>query len=423
MAKKHAELSPSSAERWMVCPGSVVLSDGLPNPTNEYSDSGTCAHFLAAHCLDDNVNAAEYIGREIAICSDGKECFSEFRGASKIRYRLTVDADFSDAVQEYIDYVRSVVASTGGILHVEQRLSISHITGEEDAEGTSDVVIVTPDELIVIDLKFGMGVKKEAEGNPQLKLYGLASMDKYSLVNDFNDVRVVIHQPRLNHVSEFVYSIAEMEEFRRAVIKAAVDCNVASAPYSYSKIEWLEKYTKAGEDQCRFCLAKATCPTLEKHITETIDAEFEDLTNETVVAAKQLDPETLSRNLKAVDLIEGWCKAVRAGVEGLLLAGTAVPDFKLVQGKKGHRQWTNSDEIEAVFKSMRLKVEEMYDLKLISPTTAEKVLKDSPKRWNRVLPLIVQKEGGPSVAPASDKRPALDLTVAMEDLSEPESLI
>lgn len=425
MAKKHAELGPSGAERWMACPGSVILSRGLPNPTNSYSDEGTCAHFLAAHCLDEGTNATDYEGRELAICSDGKECFSEDKGDSKIRYRLTADDDFCASVQQYIGYVREVVASTGGVLHVEQRLSIAHITGEEDAEGTSDVVIVTPDELIVIDLKFGMGVKKDAEGNPQLKLYGLASMDKYGLVNDFNDVRVVIHQPRLYHVSEHVYSIEEMEDFRLQVELAAsqVDLSVEEVGAE----DWHKTYTKAGEDQCRWCLAQATCPTAAAKVKDAMDAEFDDLSEEVVNNAKFLDPEVLSRNLKAVDFIEAWCKSVRAGVESALLAGRAVPDFKLVQGKKGHRSWTDTDAVEAAFKSMRLKVDEMYDLKLISPTTAEKVLKDSPKRWSKIGQFITQKEGGPSVAPASDKRPALDLTVAMEDLSEPvndtESLI
>lgn len=418
----HAKLSPSSAERWGPCPGSVALCEGLPNTSNDYSDEGTAAHYLASVCLTCDTQAKAYIGRAITV-GDWGEAFSE-HADKKGRYTKLIDDDFAVAVQDYLDYVREVVSSTKGKLHIEQRLSLEGITGEEDAEGTSDAVIVTQDELIIIDLKFGMGVRKEAEGNPQLIIYGLAAMDKYGIIHDYNDVRLVIHQPRLNHVSEFTYTVEEMEAFRLTKKEEADKVNRAVDAYgSIDSIVWQGTYTKAGEDQCRFCLAKATCPTLAAHIVETIDAEFEDMSNETVEEAKHLDPETLSRNLKAVDLIEGWCKAVRAGVEGLLLAGVAVPDFKLVQGKKGHRQWSDPAEIETVFKSMRLKVDEMYDLKLISPTTAEKVLKESPKRWTRVLPFIVQKEGGPSVAPASDKRPALSMEVEMEDHSEPESLI
>jgi hypothetical protein len=113
--------------------------------------------------------------------------------------------------------------------------------------------------------------------------------------------------------------------------------------------------------------------------------------------------------MAAVELVEQWCKAIRGRVEKELLDGHQVAGFKLVQGKRGSRAWTNAEEVEVVMKSMRLKREEMYDLSLISPTTAEKLLKSTPKRWQRVAPFIKQSEGKPSVAPTSDKRPALEL--------------
>lgn len=57
---------------------------------------------------------------------------------------------------------------------------------------------------------------------------------------------------------------------------------------------------------------------------------------------------------------------------------------------------------------LKLEEDPIYTYKLVSPTAIEKLLKDiSPKRWARLQPLIGQSEGKPSVAPASDKRPAL----------------
>ena len=67
---------------------------------------------------------------------------------------------------------------------------------------------------------------------------------------------------------------------------------------------------------------------------------------------------------------------------------------------------------------MRLKQEEMYDFSIISPTTAEKRLKDSPKRWSRLQPLITQSDGKPSVAPLSDRRPAIEVRSIEEDLED-----
>jgi len=69
-------------------------------------------------------------------------------------------------------------------------------------------------------------------------------------------------------------------------------------------------------------------------------------------------------------------------------------------------------------KPMRLKLEEMYDLSLISPTTAEKLVKAKtigPRQWNRLVPLITQSDGKTHVAPVSDERPALDVKPVTDD--------
>ena len=71
----------------------------------------------------------------------------------------------------------------------------------------------------------------------------------------------------------------------------------------------------------------------------------------------------------------------------------------------------------------------MYDLKLITPPAAEKLVKAEvigPRQWKKLEVLITQAEGGKSVAPASDPRPAIviepagagfeDVSSAAEDL-------
>jgi hypothetical protein len=42
-------------------------------------------------------------------------------------------------------------------------------------------------------------------------------------------------------------------------------------------------------------------------------------------------------------------------------------------------------------------------------------LKDTPKRWNRVVEFVTQSQGKPSVAPESDKRPALAVGKTEDD--------
>lgn len=430
---KHAELSPSSAERWMVCPGSVPMSRGIVDNGSEYADEGTCAHFLAAFCLTNKRDPLKYVGTPIVIRRDRatgetSEDFAANAGETEtheIVYRLIPDDEFVQYVQDYVDFVRDLVSSTNGVLYIEQRMGLEHLTNEEGAEGTSDVVVITVDELIITDLKFGRGVTVDAEKNPQLLMYASAANERFGLIHDFNSVRTIIHQPRLNHVSEHVYTLAELAEFEDSVRQAAkrvahvIEMDMNGEDYTRDMLS-------PSEDACRWCKAKANCPALASYIEEQIEADFEDLSgveddeHYAKLAVEVYNPEELSMKAKAIDLIEVWCKAVRAKVESLLLAGAEVPDFKLVQGKRGHRKWSNPEEVEAVMKSMRLRVDEMYDLKLISPTRSEVLMRSNPKRWQKLSTFIVQTEGAPSVAPASDKRPALVITAAgdeMEDLT------
>jgi hypothetical protein len=120
------------------------------------------------------------------------------------------------------------------------------------------------------------------------------------------------------------------------------------------------------------------------------------------VVPETADDEDLTRVMANADLIESWVKAVRAEVERRLLAGQQVPGYKLVQGKKGNRAWTKAEDAEALLKALGLKSDRMYDYKLASPTSLEKLAKAGeigPRQWSKISELITQAEGSPSVAP------------------------
>ena len=407
----HAKLSPSSAERWMTCPGSVVLSESIEDKGSTYADEGTAAHFLAEQCLTTGDHPVGYIGKSVFV---GDETGFEDDGSGTAEF--IIDSDFAAAVNQYVQYVRDVVKHTNGELHVEQRLDISFLTGEEDAEGTSDTVILTPDELIVIDLKFGQGVSVDADSNKQLMIYGLAALNRFGLVYDFKQVRLVIHQPRTNHVSEWVISVEELEEF-------AIEVRMAADRVWRIQAVNPDTDCKVSEKGCQWCRAKATCPALDRFVQDAIEADFEDLTEAPAVAH---DTEKLAAKMKACNIIEDWIKAVRGAVEAELFSGNQVPGYKIVQGKRGNRQWNDPAVAEQTLKSMKIKEADMYDFKLISPTSADKLAKAGtigPRQWPKLEALIVQPEGKPSVAPESDKRPALVIGKVeddFEDLTPPD---
>lgn len=401
MANGHARLSPSGADRWMLCAGSAAMEDGLPDTSSSYADEGTAAHFLASEALATGESAAFYIGLCIVVEDTGARFLAPdgvYVTGSNI---VTVNDEMARHVQTYIDHVLSF----GGELAVECRLPIEHLTGEVDACGTSDAVIILDDELLVIDLKYGMGNRVDADYNRQLMIYALAAYEEHSLTRDFARVQLVIVQPRLNHVSEFSYVIEDLLVFGEGVKTAAKKATMLVPAFR----ETVHENLTPGEQQCKWCKAKATCPALADFVQETIGADFEDLTVRGQ-AVEGYAPADLGLKLKAVDLIETWCKAIRGAVEGSLLSGVPVPGWKLVQGKRGNRAWRNAEEAEEALKKMRVPHDKMYDYKVISPTTAEKLAKAEvigPRQWPKVQALITQNDGKPSVAPESDKRPAL----------------
>jgi len=386
----HAKLSPSGAHRWMRCPGSVALEAAFPDQSSSYAAEGTLAHTLASEYLDGTGdNPFMRVGEQHEV--DG--------------FIFTVDQTMAAYVMDYVRLVREYAGDS--LLLVEQRVPIGQITGEQGATGTSDAIAVDIANrvLFVIDLKYGMGVRVDAADNPQLMLYALGALEQCDQLGEFDDVCMVIHQPRLNHVSEHWLPVADLLAFANDVRLAAMKTRGYDVPPLVP-----------GEKQCRFCKAKATCPALAADVAEIVSgsATLDDF----ITPDATMGDNYLSVAMSKVELVEHWCKAVRAEVERRLLAGQSVDGYKLVEGKRGNRKWSNDAEVEALFKSFRLRQDEMYDYSLISPTKAEKLLKDTPKRWERAQALISRAEGKPSVAPATDKRPALAVQSVADDFRD-----
>ena len=421
--KNHAVLGPSGWHTWSACPGSIPLSEGIVEQTSRYAKEGTAAHSLFETCLLEGFNAEDLLGKTYEVEGD----------------TFTVDMEMADAVNEALNYIAQLVdPEKGDILMAEQAVPIGHLTGETDAEGTSDVVAIIDEgkTLVVADLKYGKGVQvwasdlpmtdEPSRPNGQLAMYALGTLEKFGLVYDgIERVKLVVLQPRIEHFDEHDMTVEELLAFGEEVTIAAGRTQLPDA------IEDLHP----GEKQCKFCKAKHICPALKESVSQSLalispaePADFEDLTLPKKAASLQVDPdvsgEKLAEFMRAVPLIEEAIKAARAELERRLFDGQQVPGFYLGVGKMGNRMWKDEEQAaEELTKSGRLPASEAYVKKPISPTQAEKKLKSRPKVWSKLAPLITQAPGKPSVCREGDKNPPYQIGSTADDFENLETSV
>jgi hypothetical protein len=209
-----------------------------------------------------------------------------------------------------------------------------------------------------------------------------------------------------------------MEEIKRFVTRAGVAAQI----HGREDVEMT-----AGEDQCRWCVKSGICEAQTQTVMSAIADDFVDVSQPIeakLVSATELvaacDLNHLANCMNALPLIEGWMKAVRARVERELFEGKEVRGWKVVEGKRGNRAWADEERALAALILAGVNEESCFKKSLLSPAAAEKLLKGN-EAWAQVANEVTQAQGSPSVAPATDRRPALDMNVANQFLTLGES--
>lgn len=370
---QHAKLSPSSSSRWLNCTASVKASSAYKNTSSSAAEEGTAAHQLGEICLKTGDSPDKYLNQNL---SDAPN--------------VIVDQEMVENIQDYVNYCRSL----GGDMLVEERVDFSPWVNE--GFGTSDCIIFKDDVCHVIDLKYGKGVEVYAERNTQAMIYALGVLNEYWFIHEVSSFVLHIFQPRRNHFDEWEISIEDLLIWADTVKEAANNIKTDNVTFN------------PGEKQCQWCQHKPNCKALQEFTEKVISAEFDDLD-------ELPTPETVNHTvvLKHKALIESWLKAVEQTVFEKLNNGEKVDGFKLVKGRSV-RKWGSEQE---VIKTLTPELgDDLYIKKLLTAPQAEKLIGKGKFNEN-YADLVIKPEGKPTLAPESDKRPAIgDVTDCFDKL-------
>lgn len=381
----HAKLSSSSAYRWISCPGSVKLSEQFPSTSSVYADEGTLAHDAAEQLIK---TKKVTVAHKKKIDTFYKEHPALQGSASEVIEALEPYVDF---VQE--EYQDALKEDTSAQLLTEQKVDLSAWIPE--GFGTTDVAIIGGKTLHIIDLKFGKGVPVFAEGNPQLRLYALGTLAMLDVIYDIDKVKMTIYQPRLENVSSTRISAEDLKTWGKEVVKpAALLALTDEAPF-------------AAGNWCQFCPAKQQCR-----------ARAESFLKLEVYRKKTLlSNEEIGELLGEVEGLTKWAEDLRDGALTRALEGESFPGWKVVEGRSNRKYKGSEEDIVKQCESAGYDKALLFESKLLTVTSMEKMM--GKKQFAEVLGGFIEKpQGKPTLAPESDKRPAITNNSAADDFAD-----
>lgn len=373
MPYKHALLSASFSHRWLNCPPSVRLSEGIPDKGSEYAREGTDAHSLCEYRLK------KLLGMDAV---DPTEHLDWYNG------------EMEECAENYASYVlelleRAKETCADPVVLVEQRVDFSRFV--DNGFGTADSIIISDGALNIVDYKHGKGVEVSAEGNPQMMLYALGALEIFDGIYDIDEVRMTIFQPRIGNIS-----VSEMSK---------------DALLEWANGELTEKAALAYEgggdfacgDWCRFCKAKAVCRKLAEENLKMAQYDF--------APADTLDETEIAAILDRADELAAWVTDVKDYALSQALQGVRYPGYKVVEGRSA-RKYTSEDAVAQVVSGAGY---DPYTHKVLGLTEMQKLL--GKQKFNELLAaFIVKPQGKPVLVPETDKRPIMN--TAKDDFKE-----
>lgn len=223
--RAHSKFSASGAERWFNCPGSVELSEGLPDKSSPWAEEGTKAHEVLEKVMLKRLDRITTLGIQGQIPN---EMFRHAHHACDFIFGVWAPVPDSEVLVEtriYLDFIHPEMFGTfdGAVI---------------DHFGT----------LHVFDYKYGAGHAVSPKENLQMIFYGIGLANKFQW--NFKNIRLWIIQPRIKGYDGPLFWDLPIQEARDWVWKFEdAVARVENQPDRFVEGSW-----------CHWCKAKSVCP-------------------------------------------------------------------------------------------------------------------------------------------------------------------
>ena len=372
---EHAVLSASGSHRWLNCTPSARLELEFENTGSEAAREGTAAHALCEHKLKRALHmrsrrpASDYDSDEMEECTDA----------------------YVDFVMEQYEAAKQVCEDP--VILIEQRLDFSCYV--PDGFGTGDCLIISDDRLHIIDFKYGMGVLVEAEGNPQMKLYALGALAVYDALYDIREVSMTIFQPRRENVSTWTIPVEDLKAWAENELKPRAKM-AYDGEGEYLPGEW-----------CTFCRAAVRCRARAEEKLKLAQTEFR--------MPPLLTDAEIEDILAVLPDLTKWANEIAAyALDAALNHGKEWNGFKVVEGRSVRKY---RDEAAVAEAAKVAGYKDIYRQSLIPLTEMQRLM--GKDKFEEILGgLITKAPGRPTLVPKSDKRPAMNVSNAINEFNE-----
>jgi len=360
--------------RWLHCTAAPRLEANIPDNGSDFAREGTLAHAMCARHLK------KYLGQN-----------TENEDAE---IRELYDEYHSGEMDEYTEMYKNNVLSRFFVakrttpdaqLLVETRLDFSQFIPE--SFGTADAIIIADGLMEVIDFKYGKGIKVNAHENPQMMIYALGALQKFSFEYNITHIRMTIIQPRIDNLSEYELTADALFNWASMVL----------APKAK------EAYSDDGKQipgaWCQFCKVKGCCKALAKQAIDISD--------------KFIDPALLSKKdmentiLPKLEVVKMWLKGIEEYTLEKAVSGVDYKGFKLVEGRSMRKIADTAAVMDALAKLG-------YDERLYLKPTELKGITDLEKLVGKKKftlscgDYITKPQGKPALVPDTDPREAFN---------------